>query len=472
MDYSGSRYSSDQDEEIESSVYRLPQLSPNSSYLNHSNSIHNLDFSNRFQENQEKLQQQVASLPPLISSSSHSNQSQQLQFETVNPFSSSTQHEYFNLTNHPRVDSTQRDVNQLQHENEQGQEEDRDFNLPSSSSGSSTLKVDGNSASNGEKTIKIKTAPEISPRRTRSKRLSEAGKVASNPNDYTPTSSRSSSSSRSRFRKTTGGGGGGIGGDLDSPPTSGDAMTSGFGDTTHPERVSERERNGSGGSSTSIGISSLRMRGTSGNERDTWGVVGDGGGGSNLQVNASSSTTSTPSGTGSYNYQTSPRFLENSTSSSSTPSSTNTGHIQNYQPQYGSSSAPPNILTFSSSSQTHPNLNSNSIYPLDFSSKNQEDASTSKERPFKSTSTINPSSISSDHPFLSSLDSEIQKKISSKFVYKVYKMCCDPNCSAMINWSENGETIQIVNLNEVSKEILGRHFKHNNFSSFIRQLNM
>ena len=44
--------------------------------------------------------------------------------------------------------------------------------------------------------------------------------------------------------------------------------------------------------------------------------------------------------------------------------------------------------------------------------------------------------------------------------------------SHLIYWTPNGSSFMVSNPGELSRDVLPRHFKHNNFSSFIRQLNM
>ncbi|CAK4611121.1 unnamed protein product [Aphanomyces euteiches] len=56
------------------------------------------------------------------------------------------------------------------------------------------------------------------------------------------------------------------------------------------------------------------------------------------------------------------------------------------------------------------------------------------------------------------------------FLQKTYDMI--ENCSdAVATWSASGESFIIKRINEFASEILPRYFKHNNFSSFARQLN-
>ncbi|KAJ4000345.1 HSF-type DNA-binding-domain-containing protein [Lentinula boryana] len=51
-------------------------------------------------------------------------------------------------------------------------------------------------------------------------------------------------------------------------------------------------------------------------------------------------------------------------------------------------------------------------------------------------------------------------------------MINDPKSAHYIAWTEPGTSFVVSNVGEFSRSILGSHFKHNNFSSFVRQLNM
>jgi len=58
------------------------------------------------------------------------------------------------------------------------------------------------------------------------------------------------------------------------------------------------------------------------------------------------------------------------------------------------------------------------------------------------------------------------------FLNKLYNMVNDPSTDNLIHWSEDGSTFIVQRHEEFAKEVLPRFFKHNNFSSFVRQLNM
>ncbi|KAG6902345.1 hypothetical protein C0995_001142 [Termitomyces sp. Mi166 len=62
--------------------------------------------------------------------------------------------------------------------------------------------------------------------------------------------------------------------------------------------------------------------------------------------------------------------------------------------------------------------------------------------------------------------------VTNNFVTKLYQMINDAKSAHYIAWTELGTSFVVSNVGEFSRSILGSHFKHNNFSSFVRQLNM
>ncbi|KAL9238980.1 hypothetical protein vseg_013342 [Gypsophila vaccaria] len=57
------------------------------------------------------------------------------------------------------------------------------------------------------------------------------------------------------------------------------------------------------------------------------------------------------------------------------------------------------------------------------------------------------------------------------FLSKTYDLVDDPTIDPIISWSGRGESFVVWDPVEFSRVILPRNFKHNNFSSFVRQLN-
>lgn len=57
------------------------------------------------------------------------------------------------------------------------------------------------------------------------------------------------------------------------------------------------------------------------------------------------------------------------------------------------------------------------------------------------------------------------------FILKLWKMINDPQCDNHIAWSDDGRSFIITDPPKFAQE-LSKYFKHNNLSSFIRQLNM
>nr|AMR72059.1 heat shock factor B2b [Fragaria vesca] len=66
---------------------------------------------------------------------------------------------------------------------------------------------------------------------------------------------------------------------------------------------------------------------------------------------------------------------------------------------------------------------------------------------------------------------ESQRTIPTPFLTKTYELVDDPEADEMISWSEGGSTFVVWRPAEFARDILPKYFKHNNFSSFVRQLN-
>ncbi|KAH7341334.1 hypothetical protein B0J17DRAFT_567186 [Rhizoctonia solani] len=58
------------------------------------------------------------------------------------------------------------------------------------------------------------------------------------------------------------------------------------------------------------------------------------------------------------------------------------------------------------------------------------------------------------------------------FLNKLYNMVSNPETDELVRWSDEGDSFYIPSHERLSKELLPRFFKHGNFSSFVRQLNM
>ncbi|KAI8972754.1 HSF-type DNA-binding-domain-containing protein [Pilobolus umbonatus] len=88
------------------------------------------------------------------------------------------------------------------------------------------------------------------------------------------------------------------------------------------------------------------------------------------------------------------------------------------------------------------------------------------------------SPYSPSHPFSSSQlppppPNTTQKPThTNTFVHKLYNMVVDTHYQHLISWAYTGSSFIVCNIMEFSRDVLPKHFKHNNFSSFVRQLNM
>ena len=57
------------------------------------------------------------------------------------------------------------------------------------------------------------------------------------------------------------------------------------------------------------------------------------------------------------------------------------------------------------------------------------------------------------------------------FLKSTYEIVEDSLTNSIVSWSANGRSFIVSNLFDFEKDVLPRYFKHNNFSSFNRELN-
>lgn len=63
------------------------------------------------------------------------------------------------------------------------------------------------------------------------------------------------------------------------------------------------------------------------------------------------------------------------------------------------------------------------------------------------------------------------RSVPTPFLTKTYQLVDDPAVDEIISWSEDGSAFVVWNPIEFARDLLPKYFKHNNFSSFVRQLN-
>jgi hypothetical protein len=98
------------------------------------------------------------------------------------------------------------------------------------------------------------------------------------------------------------------------------------------------------------------------------------------------------------------------------------------------------------------NLNNKIVIEKKIDSNDKSLTSFKKQKPRKSTANV------------------LQKRPA--FVIKLWKMINDSSNSQYISWMKNGKAFQVNDRENFMKYVLPKYFKHNNFASFVRQLNM
>ncbi|XP_052180942.1 heat stress transcription factor A-4c-like [Diospyros lotus] len=69
------------------------------------------------------------------------------------------------------------------------------------------------------------------------------------------------------------------------------------------------------------------------------------------------------------------------------------------------------------------------------------------------------------------MDDQCSSSALPPFLAKTYEMVDGPSTDSIVSWSQSGKSFVVRNPLEFGRDVLPRYFKHNNFSSFIRQLN-
>jgi heat shock transcription factor len=65
----------------------------------------------------------------------------------------------------------------------------------------------------------------------------------------------------------------------------------------------------------------------------------------------------------------------------------------------------------------------------------------------------------------------ISSSVPAPFLTKTYFLVNDPSTDDIVSWGEDNTTFVVWRPPEFARDLLPNYFKHNNFSSFVRQLN-
>ncbi|KAL5580320.1 hypothetical protein UlMin_012762 [Ulmus minor] len=69
------------------------------------------------------------------------------------------------------------------------------------------------------------------------------------------------------------------------------------------------------------------------------------------------------------------------------------------------------------------------------------------------------------------VESQKEKGMPAPFLTKTYQLVDDPLTDHIVSWGEDQTTFVVWRPPEFARDLLPNYFKHNNFSSFVRQLN-
>jgi heat shock transcription factor len=72
---------------------------------------------------------------------------------------------------------------------------------------------------------------------------------------------------------------------------------------------------------------------------------------------------------------------------------------------------------------------------------------------------------------VSLLSYDCHRSVPAPFLTKTYYLVNDPATDDIVSWGEDNTTFVVWRPPEFARDLLPNYFKHNNFSSFVRQLN-
>ncbi|XP_042058400.1 heat stress transcription factor B-2a-like [Salvia splendens] len=72
---------------------------------------------------------------------------------------------------------------------------------------------------------------------------------------------------------------------------------------------------------------------------------------------------------------------------------------------------------------------------------------------------------------MASAGEDMSRPIPTPFLIKTYQLVDDRDVDGIISWNADGSAFIVWNPADFARDLLPKYFKHNNFSSFVRQLN-
>ena len=163
----------------------------------------------------------------------------------------------------------------------------------------------------------------------------------------------------------------------------------------------------------------------------------------------------------------------------------NSEHVSNndlndfYDNKRRSNNSNLNTRSNTNDSTSHINRNAAPLYSTDIIknsiiSSNNDFSNTTHNNSNNSNNNNNLINISSNqiHPNGPTHRRHNQHKTRPAFINKLWNMVNDENNKELIQWADDGQSFIVKNREVFVHNILPRYFKHSNFASFVRQLNM